>query len=142
YRQDALPKFDTEGGRKPFAAYSLRMMGQSTFQRSSITVNNGTYYLNTAVSAAEQGKTAPLHNVFQAGGVYYLFTLYAKANTRQTYQIYVGKNATFNAQSNTDVWLTQAVIAADPVTFASSLRGFAADEASYDKDKGILTVTL
>jgi hypothetical protein len=100
----------------------VRMSGQGTYQRSSLTVNYGTYYLDTSVSQATQAMSskedftpdldcddprvtkddfcAP-HSVnvfegpqnrYKGQGTYYMFFLFAKTSTRQTYQIYVGPN--------------------------------------------------
>jgi hypothetical protein len=57
-----------------------RMMGQNTFQRSALTANNGTYYIDTTVSAATQmAQGAKSINAFVGGQNYDLFFLYAKA---------------------------------------------------------------
>ena len=49
--------------------------------------------MDTTVSPTKQ-KTPPTISVneFRAGRTYYLFLLYAKPDTTQTYQIYVGDN--------------------------------------------------
>jgi cell migration-inducing and hyaluronan-binding protein len=97
----------------------IRMAGEDTLgTRETLTVNNGLYYLDTAVPLKIQkdiydksvppvlqthgenynqqaGPTNSLDNsgnVFQPNGTYYMFFLYAKNSTRQTYQIYVGKD--------------------------------------------------
>jgi hypothetical protein len=70
-----------------------RMMGQNTFQRSALTVNNGLYYIDTTLSKARQeGAKAKSINVFTAKEKYDLFFLYANKNTTQTYQLFVGKD--------------------------------------------------
>jgi hypothetical protein len=73
---------------------SIRLMGQDQAQRSSLTVNNATYYIDTSLDAS--GQTAPpramASNVFQAGNTYFTYLLFAKPNTKQTYQLYVGKD--------------------------------------------------
>ena len=87
------------------------MGGQSTYQRSSLTVNHGTYFLDTSVSKTRNAReaftttticpvTSPPKrtrpalprsvNVFLKGQTYYMFFLFAKPATKQTYQIYVG----------------------------------------------------
>jgi hypothetical protein len=126
------------------------MMGQLSPQRSSITVNHGKYYLNTAVRDTSQRSGCPggncaTINTFRASQTYYLFTIYAKPTTQQTYQIYVGTQTGFRTQGNTlndvDVWLTQADIRTKVPVFKPK-RTLAADEATYDSASGILTVTL
>ena len=86
----------TPACRWPF----IRMSGSDTSQRQTMTINNGLYYLDTTVSGDIQ-KTEPFTtnpgrslNVFKAGQAYYMFFVYAKQSTVQTYQIYVGR--TFN----------------------------------------------
>ncbi len=70
-----------------------RMMGQGNFQRSGLTVNNGIYYIDTALSRTKQEKAgARSLNVFTAGQKYDLYFLYASKNTKQQYQLFVGKN--------------------------------------------------
>ena len=103
----------TDACRWPF----VRMGGQSTYQRSTLTANHGTYFLDTNVSFDTQWQnkengtkehftdtipcddakvtpSAPCHqrsvNVFKGGQTYYMFFLFAKPETKQTYQIYVG----------------------------------------------------
>ncbi len=95
----------------------MRMSGQSIYSRNTLTVNNGTYFLDTAVPLTMQSgdtanKTAgepftsinpcPFvsnlgtpcqprsNNVFVGGETYYVFFLYVKPSTQQTYKIYVG----------------------------------------------------
>jgi hypothetical protein len=69
-----------------------RMMGQGTFQRSGLTVNNGIYYIDTTLSAKkQQDARAKNLNVFTAGQKYDLYFVYAKQNTKQAYQMFVGK---------------------------------------------------
>jgi hypothetical protein len=99
----------------------IRMAGEDTLgTRETLTVNNGLYYLDTAVplkvqkdiykrndpqpptkissgenynqQAGPQASLDNAGNVFQPGETYYVFFLYAKNSTRQTYQIYVGKD--------------------------------------------------
>jgi len=71
-----------------------RMMGQDTFQRSGLTVNHGSYYIDASVSKDKQGAKSP--NVFVGGGKYDLFFLYAKKTTAQTYTMFVGLNQPAN----------------------------------------------
>src|SRR5262249_1709619 len=79
----------------------VRMGGQSTYQRSTMTLNNNVYYLDTSVNSKQQAteqffpKTngnPRSFNVFKKGEKYYVFLLYSKPSTSQTYQIYVGPN--------------------------------------------------
>jgi hypothetical protein len=104
----------TDACRWPF----VRMGGQSTYQRSSLTVNHGTYFIDTSVSKATQSTGEAFTttnicsdpptakdkdcsprsvNVFLNGNTYDVFFLFAKPATKQTYQIYVGKDFKFPA---------------------------------------------
>jgi hypothetical protein len=87
----------------------VRMGGQSTYQHSTLTVDHGVYFMDTTVKQPTQqtgekfspvtecsvtptGICAPRSvNVFQAGQTYYVYFLFAKTSTKQTYQIYVGR---------------------------------------------------
>jgi hypothetical protein len=117
WRQDAMPKADKG------VAKSIRMMGQETAQRSSLTVNHGTYYFDTSVDKQTQltqgckstDPTKPcLVNVFKASQAYYLFLIYAKTSTEQTYRFYVGDNTDFEPA---DIQMVQAQIGKNPVVY-------------------------
>jgi hypothetical protein len=121
YRQDLMPNAD--GG----VARSIRMMGQEIGQRSSLTVNHGTYYLDTTVGLDRQKKDCPLSdpaltscavNVFKETESYYLFLIYAKESTEQTYRFYVGENTDLKYPDSIE--LVQADIRTVPVTFTSN----------------------
>ncbi len=80
------------GNAKP-----IILAGQDVFQRSSLSVNHATYYIDTTVSKAAQEAailpTAPSSlSVFEPGMKFYVFLLYAKPDTQQKYQLYVGKS--------------------------------------------------
>jgi hypothetical protein len=84
---------NTPACRWPF----MRMGGQNMYQRETLTVNNGLYYVDTSISKDTQNtenytkmsQTRDV-NAFAPGQTYYMFFLYAKPTTAQTYQIYVG----------------------------------------------------
>ena len=116
WRQDLMPIADAG------QAKSIRMMGQETSQRSSLTVNHGTYYFDTGVSKATQlacPSTDPnnpcVDNVFKPNGTYYLFLIFAKATTQQTYRFSVGNTSTtFDPAS---IHMVQAQIGQNPVKY-------------------------
>lgn len=64
----------------------IRMLGQGKGQRVNLVAGNGKYYIETAQNSASK-------NDFQQGHTYYVYLLYAKADTQITFQVYVGKNA-------------------------------------------------
>jgi len=118
----------------------IRMAGMDLFQRSMMTLNGATYYIDTTVSEAVQRESTKALNVFKAGETYYVFFLYAKPSTKQTYQIYVG-NGGFNEEN--DVSFVRADIAAPPIMFTPDAwpedKGWIRD---HNADTGILTVTV
>jgi hypothetical protein len=133
HRQDLMPGLD-EG-----VAKSIRMMGQRTGQRSTLTVNHGTYYLDTAVDAnANNGS-----NVFRENETYYLFLIFATDTTEQTYRFYVGENTAFDP---TSIMMVQADVGPNPVVFRNPqplpdgrARWLKNDKATA---KGVVEVTL
>jgi hypothetical protein len=84
----------TEMKTPPVNPPAVRMAGQATFQRSTLSPNNGVFYIDTTPGTAKQATGAQpprqLLNVFQKDGVYYVFLLFAKPTTTQTYKLYVG----------------------------------------------------
>ena len=85
YREDKNPN-ETSA---PF----IKMAGQATFQRSTLTLDHGTYFMDTSVSWHTQQNASPpgdQKNVFAGGYTYATFLLYAEPGTKQTYQYYVG----------------------------------------------------
>jgi hypothetical protein len=128
-------------GEQAGLGQGIRMMGQATAQRSALTVNNGVYYIDTTVSAAQQSAVqlpVPVSNlnVFQANQTYYVFLLFAKPTTTQTYQLYVGPG--FNP--STGVAMVQADITTVPLAFTQGTWPWAAP--LYNSSTGILTVTV
>ncbi len=126
---------------------SIRLMAMALWQRSNLTANNGLFYVDTTVGLARQiDSVSPLPpgvppdpNVFQPGQTYYLFLLYAKPGTQQTYQLYVGKDPTFDPTAS--VSLVRASIESAPLGFAPA--AWPAEwTRTYDPDTGILTVAM
>ena len=79
----------------PQAPYSthpaIRMMGEATGQRSTLTVNHGLYYIDDQVGRqAQMAAGATNLNVYLRGQVYYTYFLYAKSSLNQSYQMFVG----------------------------------------------------
>ena len=104
---------DTNPKPKP----QIRMMGQATAQRSTLSLNHGAYYIDTTQTCSTQGGAGGLcpvcvpnakgpgcspapgsvhPTVFLPGQTYYVFFVYAKPTTHQTYDIYVGKDEDLN----------------------------------------------
>jgi hypothetical protein len=149
YREGLVPSDD---GTAPF----IRMAGQTTCQRSSLTVNNGNYYMDTAVSANTQNSWnefgAPAINVFTGGQTYYTFLLFAKPTTIQTYSMYVGTD--FNPSDPSQLWVTRVDKSATPYAFAkdaaATITACSSHKAGsdfpwcydYSSATGILSVTM
>ena len=124
------------------------MMGENVYQRNTLTVNHGTYYMDTTVSLATQqtpvpNTTTPSNfSVFSGGETYYLFFLFAKYDTVQTYQIYVGPGFYIG----TDLSLVRADISSAPIQFTPKAwpqsEGKDLWVRDYDPATGILTVTV
>lgn len=97
YRQ-----FQTWDEASSLIGTQIRMMGMNFFQRSNLTANHGTYYIDTTVSKENQkkglllaGGQKPSYNVFTghtSGEDYNVVLIFAKDTMKQTYQIYVGKD--------------------------------------------------
>ncbi len=89
YRQYLTNAEYTAWQTAPTNRPSIRMMGQATGQRSTMTVNHGSYYIDTTLSANDQS-SAPDKNVFLASQPYYVYLLFATPHTKQTYSMYIG----------------------------------------------------
>ncbi|MFO1325182.1 MAG: G8 domain-containing protein [Burkholderiales bacterium] len=117
----------------------MKMAGQSTYQRSTMTPNNGKFYIDTTVSYETQHTaTTPYINAFLTGETYYLFLLFATPETTQTYQIYVGDN--FDKDNSEHLWATRARVQGVPFT----LDPIATWPTAWTKEyaNGVLTVTM
>ncbi len=95
-----------ENAMSPKPQPFIRLMGQAKYQRSTLTSNNNSYYIDTTPSATLQN--ANLRNVFQQGNTYYVFLLFAKDTTKQTYRMFVGKDENFDVTKN--VFLTRVTL--------------------------------
>jgi hypothetical protein len=73
----------------------IRMMGQDTGQRSTLTVNHGLYYIDDQVKRETQQRSGATNlNVYLPGHTYYVYFIYAKPSLEQTYQMYLPTNLT------------------------------------------------
>lgn len=76
----------------------VRMMGQASGQRSTMTVNHGRYLVDTTTTRSDEQTSFgnPLFinpSVFLGGHTYYFFLVYGTSTTQQTYDIFVGTGA-------------------------------------------------
>ncbi len=152
---------NTKACRFPF----VRMGGQATYQRSTLTANHGTYYLDTTVPRPIQWQTEKFStitpcefvpsgpcqprsvNVFEEKQKYYVYFLYAKRATRQTYQIYVGPG--FNVDNDVEAGHadlnTSPVVKFDTVAWPTTWTRNYNDAVACPKTNltcGILQVTV
>jgi hypothetical protein len=109
---------------------TIPMMGMGFSQRSMLTANNSTYYMDTTVSAAKQkaglGGLVPVTslNVFEPGAAYYVFFVYANDLTRQNYQIYIGNGISeteFNNNKSKYITPVRADIRTDSLKFTEGV---------------------
>jgi cell migration-inducing and hyaluronan-binding protein len=140
----------------------IRMSGEDLGTRETLTVNNGTYFLDTAVPLEMQkdireGSKIISHgesynrqggpgnsidtfgNVFQPGETYYVFFLYAKKSTRQTYQIYVGKDPNGGSVKPKRVRIPSSL---DPTDYDGTVPYLATIDTSKVMIDGIVSVTV
>jgi hypothetical protein len=118
---------------------SIRMMGQGTGQRSTMTINHGSYYVDTTLSRADQGSVRSF-NVFLPNQKYLMYFLYATAKMHQTYSLYLGKATKQEAFS---------AVVPGRVSIKDASYGFSEDQTGdwitdkqYDPDTGLLTLTV
>jgi hypothetical protein len=114
------------------------MMGQGTGQRSNLTLNHGSYYIDTTVPLEDQKVVDP--NVFLANQTYYLYFLYATAHFHQTYSLYIGKvseQAAFDAVTPGRIGVESAAYSFAPVPGGNWITN-----KKYDPDTGLLTLTI
>jgi len=126
-----------ELGTKPF----IRMASQAVGQRSNLTPNHGSFYIDTTTTPADQ-QYFPNKNIFEAKQTYYLFLLFAKPSTSQTYSMYVGTK--FNPSTDlVAVRMHQEAKAGQAIYFEDSKGGWPTTwKPSFDAGKGVLTVTM
>ena len=153
---------------KPF----IQMMGQSTGQRSTLTINHGRFYMDTSNNCTVQnpGGNPPgsgnppgclpyqLPNgkpqvdvgvsVFEPGQTYYVYFIYGRASTYLTFDIYLGPN------DETGKWAVspiKGVFDGEPYEFCTVGSGPPCNMTgeqpwlltpTYDRAKNVLTVTV
>ena len=131
----------------------IRMAGANISQRNTMTVNNGTYYIDTTVpkgvqkqevfnlNGAANASLTNFFNVFAGKETYYVFFAYAKQSTQQTYQIYVGDKG-FNAATDLQaihMKIPDVNFVPDPIT---PRPGWLTAKPLGTDGPGILTVTV
>ena len=117
------------------------MMGGNLWQRSTLTANNGVYYLDTAAGPVKQ-MASPFKNIFEASRTYYLLFVYATQTTHQVYQLWLGAGLPMD-YADKNVFLTRAFPGVSHFQFTDDHmtwpQGWLRE---YDPATGILKVTI
>ena len=122
----------------PATRPEIRMMGQGTGQRSNMTLNHGSYYIDTTVPREDQGVENP--NVFLGGHSYYLYFLYATPQFHQTYSLYIGKVP--EQEGLNAVTAGRIGVDSGKYSFSPSPGGNWITKKNYDPRTGLLTITV
>jgi hypothetical protein len=135
-------KLDSPKCRWPF----IRMAGMDLAVRETLTINNGTYYLDTTVPYKMQDEEKFFqnfrnrsYNTFAVGETYYVFFVYAKKTTKQTYQIYLGEKK----GTDYDIKAVQVKIpgAIKPEKYTGSSNFLTVDNPQHE-NPGVVSVTV
>ena len=127
----------TPTGQSTPTTQFIRMAGEGVGQRSSLTINNGSYYVDT--TTLETGPASS--NPFVGGNTYDVFFIFAKQETQQTYQMYVGPNLGSNFPAN-NVSAIRVLIGTGNVPFNQTSSAWPQNwTRTYDSTSGLLTVT-
>jgi hypothetical protein len=135
YRQ-GLTRGEQMGGGQ-----AIRMMGGNLWQRSTLTANNGTFYIDTAAGPGKQAKSL-FKNIFEANRTYYVLFVYATPTTHQVYQMYLGTGLSADyAEKN--VFLSRVFPGGSHFNITDDVETWPAGwSRTYDATTGILTVTI
>jgi G8 domain len=138
YRQYLTDREFEAYQRDPATRPEIRMMGQGTGQRSNMTLNRGSYYIDTTVPRDHQNVENP--NVFLAGHSYYLYFLFATSKFHQTYSLYIGK---VNEQEGLNaVTVGRVGVDSGKYSFSPKPGGDWVTGKTYDPRTGLLTLTV
>ncbi|MCK9634937.1 MAG: hypothetical protein M0R41_01485 [Methylobacter tundripaludum] len=127
-------------GVTPCCRRSTLFMGAGIGAAPGLTMNQGTYYIDTNAVALNGSVPAPFVNAnFTAGASYLIHHLYAAGNSKTTYQVYVGPNYVPGSGQwvRIDPHVQNNGLQVTPAPVSSSY-----GSSSYDGTSGILTVTL
>lgn len=116
----------------------IRMAGTGIGQRSTLTVNHGTYYVDNTVSQNKFGYGQS--SLFLANETYNMFFLYATPEMSQTYQFYVDS---LGQSEQPEVHRVRVDISGDPLKTSPDGDGvWPSSKMSYDPSTKILSVTV
>ena len=140
----------------------IRMAGQNMYQRHTLTLNGGTYYLDTSVPLNTQQnepfttKTGAARdvNVFEGGQTYYVFFVYANPAPSRLIEFYVGDkfdtstikpmrgnlaNAPikFGVGGNSPTWLTVGKVTGKVLTVTVDFSAYKDELDPTNSDNGL-----
>ncbi len=120
---------------------TMRMMGQSGGQRSNMTLNHGSFYIDTTVPQAAQNVANT--NVFLAGQTYWVYFIYAKPTLHQVYSFYIGRVSQTDATAAIASGYVDVTAGTTP-TFTAGTKGQPdwVVQKQYDPNTGVLSVTV
>ncbi len=129
--------YQTDPTKRPV----MRMMGQSGGQRSNMTLNHGSFYVDTTVPQAVQN--VPNTNVFLAGQTYWVYFIYAKPTLHQIYSFYIGQVSQTEAAATITSGYVDVTAGTTP-TFTAGTKGQPdwIIQKQYDSNTGVLSVTV
>jgi hypothetical protein len=116
----------------------IRMSGSAIFQRQTMTVNHGHYYVDLTASPGTQAAFGKLLNVFKGGQTYDFFYVFATPQTEQTYEMFVGTGLT----KVPDVKPIRVNIKTAPLVITADTTKSPLPAPPTYSSKGILTVKL
>ncbi|MEI9979394.1 MAG: hypothetical protein WDN23_10405 [Edaphobacter sp.] len=134
---------------------AVRMMGQGTGQRSTLTLNHAHYYIDTSLSGKTQltppalpgdlppdaGPQQVLNiNVFQPSQTYTVFFVFGSNSTKQSYSMFIGTGLSPTDAQN--VMVPARVLVPGGYQVSPSPGGAWATFGGYDPGTGVLTVNV
>ncbi len=124
----------------------IRMMGPAIAGRIQLTANHGKYYMVTTDGATQQA-SMPLKNIFEKNQTYYVFLVYARPTTKQTYEMFVGAGYDSSGGHSPGDFVQDKVRAVRVNLGTLNLSFDNQDwpgvwERTYNDSTGILTVTM
>jgi hypothetical protein len=135
--QDEMTAYHLNRSNRP----SIRMMGQASAQRSTMTVNHVSYYIDTTVPTVKQQAAGPFLNVFQPGKAYDIFFLYATNTTKQSYRLHIGPKLS-TADAMATITPGRMPVPDNSFKFDTTKTGTWATYGGYDSGSGMLTVNV
>jgi G8 domain len=137
YRQYLTNDEFTAFQKDPTTRPTIHLMGQVSVQRSNLTVNHGSYYIDTTLSAAQQTGANP--NIFMKNEIYYIFFPFATSAFHQTYSMYVGNVSQAEGEATVQPARVQLP---DQKYITKTTEGNWITGKTYDPKTGLLTVTI